>query len=506
MRSIISTEAASSPQASLAPDVRTSVLGTEMLKSRTEAWRQRLIKLTLLLFDVTLAFLVWELTCLIEMFWAPGYLSALSVMSIVPITLVWVGLRATQGLYPGYGMNQPEELRRQTIALLATLAFAAVFALAFHVGDILSRLMIGIVFLGLLLLSPLVRHWTKGWLMRNGVWGKPVVIIGPGGAGARVEELLTREWKLGYQPVAVLNHQREGRLTEVKDRGEGMPRGDVLDEAVALTRNHRVDTLFLALPHLPREYLTNLANLASVHFHNVVIIPDLVGVHNSMVVGRDFAGTLGMEIRHSLLNPSVQRAKRALDLIATVCGGLLILPIFLLLSGLVWIELRGPIFYRDTRMGRGGKPFACLKFRTMVPEAEAVLQRILKEDQQAREEYRKYHKLRNDPRVTRVGRVLRRTSLDELPQLWNVLRGDMSLVGPRPYLPRESDEIGQTQGELLRVYPGITGPWQVSGRSNTSFEYRVNMDAYYVRNWSIWLDLVLLVRTAKALVVDRGAC
>jgi lipopolysaccharide/colanic/teichoic acid biosynthesis glycosyltransferase len=141
----------------------------------------------------------------------------------------------------------------------------------------------------------------------------------------------------------------------------------------------------------------------------------------------------------------------------------------------------------------------------MVPNAEAKLERMLEEDGQLREEYLRYHKLRNDPRVTRIGRFLRKTSLDELPQLWNVLRGEMSLVGPRPYLPRESEEIGGAQGAVLRVPPGITGPWQVSGRSHASFGERVQMDAYYVRNWSVWLDLILLARTVKAIIFERTA-
>jgi lipopolysaccharide/colanic/teichoic acid biosynthesis glycosyltransferase len=130
---------------------------------------------------------------------------------------------------------------------------------------------------------------------------------------------------------------------------------------------------------------------------------------------------------------------------------------------------------------------------------------LLKENAAAREEYMKYHKLRSDPRVTRIGRFLRKTSLDELPQLWNVLHGDMSLVGPRPYLPRESDDIGATQGEILRVLPGITGPWQVSGRNGTSFAKRVNMDARYVRDWSVWLDIVLLFRTVWCLMTRKDA-
>jgi lipopolysaccharide/colanic/teichoic acid biosynthesis glycosyltransferase len=154
-------------------------------------------------------------------------------------------------------------------------------------------------------------------------------------------------------------------------------------------------------------------------------------------------------------------------------------------------------------MGRDGKLFPCIKFRTMVHGAELLLQRVLEEDAELMEQYLKYHKLPDDPRVTRVGRFLRRTSLDELPQLWNVLRGEMSLVGPRPYLPRESKEIGIAQMDILRVPPGMTGPWQVAGRNRTSFSKRIQMDAYYVRDWSIWLDIVILARTMRILL-SRG--
>ena len=213
----------------------------------------------------------------------------------------------------------------------------------------------------------------------------------------------------------------------------------------------------------------------------------------------------GVEIRYNLLNSMVRRVKRALDLVATAVGGIFVLPILLGLALLVWAESGGPVLYSAQRLGRDGKLFSCLKFRTMVPDAEAALQRLLAEDPLAREEYAKYHKLREDPRVTHVGRFLRKTSLDELPQLWNVLRGEMSLVGPRPYLPRESEDIGVTQSDILRVYPGITGPWQVTGRNHASFDERVRMDAHYVRDWSVWLDIVLLARTVRTLVSDRGA-
>jgi Undecaprenyl-phosphate galactose phosphotransferase WbaP len=484
--------------------LRSAPLAGMLTSPRSEAWRQRLVNLALIFSDVVLAFLIWEIACLVQIWRLPGALSGIAVVSIVPITLVWVGLRATQGLYPGYGLNQPEELRRQTYATMATLAFAAIFALAFQIGDGISRLLVGLLFLGLLLLSPLMRQLVKKWMVKHGVWGNPVIVVGSKESGSRFQELLKREWALGYRPAAVFDGNLDPRLATVIEGNEGMPHGSVLEEAVNLSRKHRVDTIFLAMPHVPREYLANLANLASVHFRNVVIIPDLAGVTSSAAVARDLAGTLGVEIRHSLLDPWVRRAKRSMDLVATVLGGLLILPLFLLLSGLVWIESRGKVFYSAPRMGWDGRPFSCLKFRTMVPDAEALLQGMLAENPEAHEEYRKYHKLRDDPRVTRVGRFLRKTSLDELPQLWNVLRGEMSLVGPRPYLPRESAAIGATQSEILRVPPGITGPWQVGGRNHTSFEERVQIDVHYVRNWSIWLDLVILTQTVMCVLLRRG--
>jgi lipopolysaccharide/colanic/teichoic acid biosynthesis glycosyltransferase len=141
----------------------------------------------------------------------------------------------------------------------------------------------------------------------------------------------------------------------------------------------------------------------------------------------------------------------------------------------------------------------------MPSDAATELSRLLEENVELREEYSRHHKLLDDPRVTRVGRILRRTSLDELPQLWNILRGEMSLVGPRPYQSLEVKDIGVSRDEIIRVSPGLTGLWQVSGRSELSFNERIELDRYYVRNWSIWLDLLILVRTLKVIILNRGA-
>lgn len=451
--------------------------------------------------DVLLACLVWGAALAMQNAWGQGPLSGVSTATIVPSVVAWVGSRALLGLYPGYGLDPVEELRRQTYAVVATLAATAIFGFALHYEQTLSRLLIVSSFLGLLVLAPFVRYLVKRELHRVGLWGRSVVVLGSGEPGARLVKLLREEWQLGYKPVAVF----DSTMAPVDGLLEGVPyRGNLID-AMFSDWEQEADTAIFAMPYTRRERLAKYVGWASGRFRHVMIIPNLSGVTNSAVVARDLAGTFGVEIRYNLLNPWALRTKRVLDLAATTVGGILILPLIAVLCLLVWAESGGSIFYKDLRTGRDGKLFSCLKFRTMVPDAEAMLQRMLEENEEMREEYAEYHKLRDDPRVTRVGRFLRKTSLDELPQLWNVLAGEMSLVGPRPYLPRESGDIGDTQGEILRVPPGITGPWQVAGRNAASFGERVQMDAHYVRDWSVWLDLVLLARTAKCVLSGSDA-
>jgi Undecaprenyl-phosphate galactose phosphotransferase WbaP len=472
------------------------------VERRVRAQQEWLVVANLVLSDVLLALAVWEATLVLRYALELNQPSvATTLASVVPNTIAWVGLRAALGLYPGYGLGYVEELRRQTFALLATLAITTVFAFASQVSDSLSRLSLFAWALSLLLLAPVVRYLVKWAMRRAGLWGKPVVVVGAREVGARLLKVLQREWHLGFEPVGVYDN----RMAPAGGELEGVPYRGTLTDAVALARKSEVDTAIFAVPNMRRKHLAEFVNLASRSFRHVVIIPNLDGITNSGVVARDFGGTFGLEIKYNLLHPWAQRIKRAGDICTTVVGGALVLPLILVLSLLVWIESRGPVFYTDLRMGRDGRLFPCIKFRSMVADAETLLQQMLAQDEEMREEYLKYHKLRNDPRITRVGRFLRKTSLDELPQLWNVLRGEMSLVGPRPYLPRESEEIGAAHEEILRVPPGITGPWQVSGRNHTPFGERVRMDAYYVRDWSVWLDLVLLARTVGVLLFGRNA-
>jgi Undecaprenyl-phosphate galactose phosphotransferase WbaP len=493
----VSTEAVRQRTATIEVASRESIFVRRWTRSRS----QRLVALVLISADVLLALAIWQVAFILQSIWGHGPLSLIALASMVPNVVVWVGLRAVLGLYPGYGLGPIEELRRQTFALLATLAITAVFALASQVGGSLSRVLLFAWTAGLLLVAPVARYFVKRAMMKLGLWGKPVIVLGARQAGAQVLEVLRREWQLGFKPIAVFDN----RVAPAAGMLEGVPYGGTLTDAQVLARKCGVDTAIFAMPYTKREHLARFVDTSRRSFRHVVIIPDLGGITNSVVVARDFAGTFGVEIKHNLLDPWAQRLKRVLDIGCTAVGGFLILPLLLTISLLVLLESGRPVFYADKRMGKDGKLFSCVKFRTMVADAEVLLQQMLAEDAQMRDEYFKYHKLRHDPRITRVGRFLRKTSLDELPQLWNVLRGEMSLVGPRPYLSRESTDIGATQSEILRVTPGITGPWQVAGRNHASFSERVRMDERYVRDWCVWLDVVLLARTVQCLLVSRDA-
>jgi Undecaprenyl-phosphate galactose phosphotransferase WbaP len=211
-----------------------------------------------------------------------------------------------------------------------------------------------------------------------------------------------------------------------------------------------------------------------------------------------------VEVDFSSTIPSTYFAKRAFDIVGSVFLGLLFSPLILLIAVLIRIEGQ-PLLFWHKRIGRNGRSFHCVKFRTMVRDAEHVLRRLLNEHPELRDEWTKNFKLRNDPRITRTGRVLRFTSLDEVPQLWNVLRGEMSLVGPRPIVRAELLRYGRNASRYLAVKPGLTGLWQVKGRSNTTYRRRVAMDKFYIQHQSILLDMYILAATPAAVLRRNGA-
>ena len=198
-------------------------------------------------------------------------------------------------------------------------------------------------------------------------------------------------------------------------------------------------------------------------------------------------------------------AKRTIDLALTSMVAAAAAPVMLVLAVAIKLTSRGPIFYCQKRIGQHGQHFFAWKMRTMVVDADKVLQNYLDKHPELQAEWERDHKLKNDPRVTLVGRFLRKTSLDELPQIWNVFKGEMSLVGPRPIVDDEIEKYGDTFNRYKRVLPGITGLWQVSGRNNTTYQERVNYDEYYVQNWSLRFDMYILMRTVRTVLLREGA-
>jgi Undecaprenyl-phosphate galactose phosphotransferase WbaP len=216
------------------------------------------------------------------------------------------------------------------------------------------------------------------------------------------------------------------------------------------------------------------------------------------------AGLLGRSGRSVQASPIRESMKRILDIVGAAVLGLVFLPLIVTIVILLRRE-GGPVIFRHRRVGRDGKAFDCLKFRSMVPDADRVLHELLERHPELRAEWVRDHKLRHDPRVTAVGRFLRRTSLDELPQLWNVLRGEMSLVGPRPVVREELLRYGRCAGIYLSARPGVTGLWQVKGRTNTDYRRRVVLDVYYVRRHNVFLDLYILAKTTQVVLGGSGA-
>ena len=276
-----------------------------------------------------------------------------------------------------------------------------------------------------------------------------------------------------------------------------------LDTASSYCQSLGIDYAIIAMPALSRARLLEVIRHTS--FSHLLLLPDLLDVSSVWVEARDVGGTLGLEIRNNLLQRSSLAAKRLLDLALIGIVAPLILPLCGVISILVKLLSPGPAFYSQGRVGRAGEIIRVWKFRTMLENADELLQQFLIKNPELRSEWLKDHKLKDDPRITSLGRFLRKTSLDELPQLWNVVRGEMSLVGPRPIVSAEIEKFGDSYRMYTRVPPGITGPWQVSGRNKLSYDERVRLNELYVRNWSVWLDLFILFKTIRVVLSSDGA-
>ena len=340
----------------------------------------------------------------------------------------------------------------------------------------------------------LLRQAVRVALSAAGLWRMNVVVVGEGAWSAQVETALRAQRGLGYDVVA------HASASALRSGGGGTAEG-VWSQLLA---HHNAQLLVLAHDtegRLPASLIANLVRERVPY----ALLPKLDGL--PMVGARHtYLGqeTVMLSYRNNLRKPIARAAKLAFDVAAASAALLVLAPLMLIIAALVGLD-GGPVFYAHTRIGARGRVFRCLKFRSMVTASEAALQALFARDPDAAEEWARTQKLRCDPRVTWIGRILRKTSLDELPQLLNVLRLEMSLVGPRPIVSLEIPKYAEDIAYYYETRPGITGLWQVSGRSDTTYAQRVRLDSFYVKNWSIWQDFSIIARTIPAVVSGRGA-
>jgi len=330
-------------------------------------------------------------------------------------------------------------------------------------------------------------------LRRMNAWLVPALIVGKGRSVAEARKNMGHESNLGFDFVAQI------RDLPISFRQAGFSWAN-------LCAAHKAEHVVIALDaeqFKDAEY--PLAQLLRERVSFSVIPPtyplSFVGMSPQVFVGQDMMVMVRMD---GLDNPLARIFKRSFDIISTFCGLIVLAPVIATLALIVKLD-GGPAFYRHKRLGLGGKTFSCYKLRSMMPNGAEVLTKYLESNPAARAEWQNDHKLRNDPRVTMIGAFMRCTSLDELPQLFNVLRGDMSVVGPRPIIVAETTKYDNDIAYYYRVRPGITGLWQVSGRNDVTYAERVHMDSWYVRNWSVWYDLVILCKTVAVVLKGRGA-
>ena len=454
----------------------------------------------LLASDMSALFLCLLLGAVLRHFTGGDMFSAIHAPLLIVLFLTPL-FNYIEGLYSTVPPALPEELRILGISTtLAYLCLAILFFLGRDSEPLPSRFVFLVSWLVSLALVPLFRCLLRNRFCRADWWGTPAVLMGNAEQAASFSLLLQKYAQSGLRPLAFYGEQGDvAGLTTLRTRE-------------ALNTFSEEHAAAFAVVLMERNILhdsghQSLVDRATLTFQSVILVPcsfaqtELPFWIRPLEIGDGVC----LKIRQNLLDPRRLALKRCVDFTCAFLGGLCLLPLFAAVALCIRLETPGPVFFRQARIGRGGKIIRVLKFRTMIRNAEEVLQACLDADPELRKEWDADQKLRNDPRITRVGAFLRRTSLDELPQLWNVIVGDMSLVGPRPIVHDEIARYGTSFDVYARVRPGITGLWQVSGRNDLSYAQRVHCDRYYICNWSTWLDVLILARTIPVVLGKKGA-
>lgn len=425
-----------------------------------------------------------------------------SVVAVV-LAIFWLGVIAARGGYSPriFGAGADEFKRIVSASVLA----AGLVAIVCYLGKIeLARGFVAVAFpLGTLLLL-IGRYVTRRWLHRQRKRGHlthKVLLVGMPAQVGETLEVIQREPRMGFDVVgACIPHLSKEPGDDL--RQGGLPILGALDDVPAAVAASGADTVVVSgLPGRSSRLLRRISWSLEGAGVDLVVSPALTDVAGPRIHVRPMAGLPLLHVEEPDFVGARRLVKAASDWVAGSILTLIALPLLILIAVAIKVGDRGPVLFRQTRVGVHGKEFPCFKFRSMVVDAEAKLAKLQAEN----EHDGVLFKIKDDPRVTRVGKIIRRLSLDELPQLFNVLRGEMSLVGPRPPLPSEVQQYGDDVRRRLLVKPGITGLWQVSGRSNLSWEDSVRLDLYYVENWSLSTDVVILFKTVRAVLARDGA-
>ena len=412
-------------------------------------------------------------------------------------------------VYPAAPLSPVEEMRRLIgSSALTHVGLLAFLAFAYQTTEGYSRVVMAVSGGLVGIASQSFRNWMRWLLRRMDIGQIPVLLAGSGEVAARIASMLDGDAYSGLRIVGYFDGTKRSDLARMPAVSCGpFPQLGIeflgsLRDIVAEAK--KLDIKILLACQDERLFKRQLDELSG-WFTYIEYLPT---AHSFPVFGArpvSFGGIGGLEMVNQRMMKARRLQKRVLDMGLAFFAFAILSPLFIIIPVLIKLTSRGPVFFRQKRLGKSGTTIRVWKFRSMYKDADERLSKLLEENPEAADEWKQCFKLSEDPRITPLGRFLRRSSLDELPQLFNVFSGEMALIGPRPIVKDEVAYYGDTYGIFSSVKPGITGLWQVSGRSDTSYARRVSLDSHYVLNWSPWMDLWILVRTVYAVLLMRGA-
>lgn len=423
-----------------------------------------------------------------------GYLAKLFWLPLVYLFFFFIEGLYTKRLHFWYELRIL--IKAIFIAFVVCLSIVSIGKLT----DFISRLFLFFLLIYSLIIFPLVRIAVKTILFHLGIWKEKALVVGTSKTSIKFAQNFNNNKYLGFEII--------GLVSDKKENIEGFKVLSPIKKIQKIVQLLKIKTVVLDENSLGQESAASLFKELQSYVGHVIIIPKIhfVQLLNSEINYLFVEKLFILSVKNNLKSITNKTLKRIFDLSLSFFLLILLAPLMFLISIAIKIDSKGSVFYISQRIGQAGKLFNFLKFRTMYENNNEILQKYLSSNHQAKEEWEQYKKLKGfDPRVTRVGRFLRKTSLDELPQIINVILGQMSLVGPRPYLESELKNIGKSIETIVLTKPGITGLWQVSGRNELDFQTRVELDCFYVTNWSLWFDIIILLKTIQAVLKQKGA-